>query len=139
MGSLFTWLLFFFILIALLAIVVYQLMCLADLEFDYINPYDSASRINQMVMPEFITQGVLCVLYLVTGHWFMSLLSVPYLYYNVTLYMQRKHLVDVTEIFNLLNWEKKQRLFKLGYLIFLLFLSLFWMIWSALEEDERDF
>ncbi|KAH7864809.1 hypothetical protein Vadar_034093 [Vaccinium darrowii] len=139
MGSLFTWLLFFFILIALLAIVVYQLMCLADLEFDYINPYDSASRINQMVMPEFITQGVLCVLYLVTGHWFMSLLSVPYLYYNVTLYMQRKHLVDVTEIFNLLNWEKKQRLFKLGYLIFLLFLSLFWMIWTALEEDERDF
>lgn len=139
MGSLFAWLLFFFFLIALLAMVVYQLMCLADLEFDYINPYDSASRINQMIMPEFITQGVLCLLYLITGHWFMSLLSVPYLYYNVTLYMRRNHLVDVTEIFNLLNWEKKQRLFKLGYLIFLLFISLFWMIWSALEEDEREF
>ncbi|KAF7139016.1 hypothetical protein RHSIM_Rhsim07G0101000 [Rhododendron simsii] len=139
MGSLFAWLLFFFFLIALLAMVVYQLMCLADLEFDYINPYDSASRINQMIMPEFITQGVLCLLYLITGHWFMSLLSVPYLYYNVTLYMRRTHLVDVTEIFNLLNWEKKQRLFKLGYLIFLLFISLFWMIWSALEEDEREF
>ncbi|XP_058221817.1 protein cornichon homolog 4-like [Rhododendron vialii] len=139
MGSLFAWLLFFFFLIALLAMVVYQLMCLADLEFDYINPYDSASRINQMIMPEFITQGVLCLLYLITGHWFMSLLSVPYLYYNVTLYMRRKHLVDVTEIFNLLHWEKKQRLFKLGYLIFLLFISLFWMIWSALEEDEREF
>ncbi|GMQ05116.1 hypothetical protein CsSME_00050269 [Camellia sinensis var. sinensis] len=60
-----------------------RLMCLADLEFDYINPYDSASRINKMIMPEFITQGVLCFLYLITGHWFMSLLSVPYLYYNV--------------------------------------------------------
>ncbi|KAI7988393.1 hypothetical protein LOK49_LG13G02963 [Camellia lanceoleosa] len=60
-----------------------QLMCLADLEFNYINPYDSASRINKMIMPEFITQGVLCFLYLITGHWFMSLLSVPYLYYNV--------------------------------------------------------
>ncbi|CAL5432852.1 unnamed protein product [Camellia sinensis] len=139
MGSLFAWLLFFFILIALLAIVVYQLMCLADLEFDYINPYDSASRINKMVLPEYFTQGVLCLLYLITGHWFMSLLSAPYLYYNVRLYNQRKHLVDVTEIFNLLNWEKKQRLFKLGYLIFLLFISLFWMIWSALEEDEQDF
>ncbi|KAF5954422.1 hypothetical protein HYC85_007278 [Camellia sinensis] len=104
MGSLFAWLLFFFILIALLAIVVYQLrvfvqlMCLADLEFDYINPYDSASRINKMVLPEYFTQGVLCLLYLITGHWFMSLLSAPYLYYNVRL-----------------------------------------MIWSALEEDERDF
>ncbi|KAL4555068.1 hypothetical protein LXL04_037679 [Taraxacum kok-saghyz] len=41
-----TWLLFFFIHIALLVVVVYQLICLADLEFDYINPYDSASRIN---------------------------------------------------------------------------------------------
>ncbi|XP_052171433.1 protein cornichon homolog 4 [Diospyros lotus] len=139
MGDLFAWLLFFFVLIALLAIVVYQLMCLADLEFDYINPYDSASRINKTVMPEFITQGILSVLYLISGHWFMSLLSVPYLYYNVRLYTRRQHLIDVTEIFNLLNWEKKQRLFKLGYLIFLLFLSLFWMIWSALEEDEHDF
>ncbi|XP_057513321.1 protein cornichon homolog 4-like [Actinidia eriantha] len=139
MGALFAWLLFFLMLVSLLAIIVYQLMCLADLEFDYINPYDSASRINQMVLPEFITQGVLCFLYLITGHWFMSLLSVPYLYYNVTLYMQKKHLVDVTEIFNQLNWEKKQRLFKLGYLIFILFISLFWMIWTALEEEEHAF
>ncbi|GMP58886.1 hypothetical protein CsSME_00022389 [Camellia sinensis var. sinensis] len=34
-----------------------KLMCLAGLEFDYINPYDSASRINKMIMPKFITQG----------------------------------------------------------------------------------
>ncbi|KAL2543878.1 Protein cornichon-like protein 4 [Forsythia ovata] len=136
MGDVWSWLLFFFTLIALLVILVFQLMCLADLEFDYINPYDSASRINRVVLPEFITQGVLCFLFLVTGHWVMSLLSVPYLYYNVRLYMRRQHLVDVTEIFNLLNWEKKQRLFKLGYVIFLLFMSLFWMIYNALEDDE---
>uniref|UniRef100_A0A5B6ZRD2 Cornichon family protein n=1 Tax=Davidia involucrata TaxID=16924 RepID=A0A5B6ZRD2_DAVIN len=137
MGDLFACLVFFFVLIALLVLVVYQLMCLADLEFDYINPYDSASRINRVILPEFVTQGVLSVLYLLTGHWVMSLLNVPYLYYNVRLYMQRQHLIDVTEIFNLLNREKKQRLFKLGYLIFLLFMSLFWMIWSILEEDEH--
>lgn len=41
-------------------------------------------------------------------------------------YLRRQHLVDVTEIFNMLNWEKKQRLFKLAYLVFLLFLSIFW-------------
>ncbi|KAG6382821.1 hypothetical protein SASPL_157468 [Salvia splendens] len=129
------------------------LMCLADLEFDYINPYDSASRINQVVLPEFITQGVLCFLFLVTGHWFMSLLCVPYLYYNVRLggscrnenavdtlgYHRRQHLVDVTEIFNLLSWEKKERLFKLGYIILLLFMCLFWMIYNALEDDEHSF
>ncbi|GMY30122.1 protein cornichon homolog 4-like [Fagus crenata] len=136
MAELYSWLVSFFVLIALLVLVVYQLMCLADLEFDYINPYDSSSRINRVILPEFITQGVLCLFYLVTGHWFMSLMSLPYLYYNVRLYLQRKHQVDVTEIFNLLNWEKKQRLFKLFYLIFLLFLSIFWMILTALDEHD---
>ncbi|EYU40573.1 hypothetical protein ABFS82_05G090100 [Erythranthe guttata] len=136
MGDVWAWALFFFILIALVIMLVYQLMCLTDLEFDYINPYDSASRINNVVLPEIITEGVLCLLFLLTGHWVMSLFCLPYLYYNVMLYLKKKHLVDVTEIFNLLNWEKKQRLFKLGYVILLLFMCLFWMIYNALEDDE---
>lgn len=62
-----------------------QLMCLADLEFDYINPFDSSSRINKVVMPEFVLQALLSVLFLVSGHWAMFLLSVPMVYYNYTL------------------------------------------------------
>ncbi|KAI9076664.1 hypothetical protein K1719_041429 [Acacia pycnantha] len=136
MADLFAWLISFFLLIALLVIVTYQLMCLADLEFDYINPYDSSSRINKVVFPEFIVQGVLCLFYLVTGHWVMSLFCAPYLYYNVRLYRRREHLVDVTEIFNSLSWEKKQRLVKLFYLVFILFISIFWMIYTSLDDDE---
>ncbi|GFP86459.1 protein cornichon homolog 4 [Phtheirospermum japonicum] len=126
MGNVWAWLLFFIILIALIGMLVFQLMCLADLEFDYINPYDSASRINMVVLPEFITQGLLCFLFIMTGHWIMALISIPYLYYNVRLYVHGQHRVDVTEIFNLLSWEKKQRFFKLGYMVLLLFMSLFW-------------
>ncbi|KAJ8766125.1 hypothetical protein K2173_021642 [Erythroxylum novogranatense] len=114
------------------------LMCLADLEFDYINPYDSSSRINNVIIPEYITQGALCLFFLVTGHWCMSLLCVPYLYYNFRLYTRRQHLIDVTEIFNQLHWEKKLRLFKLFYLIILLFLAIFWMILTALEDHDYD-
>ncbi|KAL3619387.1 hypothetical protein CASFOL_036957 [Castilleja foliolosa] len=138
MGNVWAWLLFFIILISLIAVLVFQLMCLADLEFDYINPYDTASRINMVVLPEFIIQGFLCFLFMMTGHWIMALVSIPYLYYNVRLYVRGEHRVDVTEIFNLLSWEKKQRLFKLGYMVLLLFMSLFWMIYSALEEDEQS-
>ncbi|KAL3499476.1 hypothetical protein ACH5RR_038569 [Cinchona calisaya] len=137
MGDVWSWLLFFFIIIGIIVMVVFQLMCLADLEFDYINPYDSASRINNVILPEFITHGVLSILFLVTGHWVMAFLSIPYLYYNVRLYTQREHLVDVTEIFNMLNWEKKKRLFKLGYLGLFLFMSLFWLIYSTLEDDDH--
>ncbi|KAF6138252.1 hypothetical protein GIB67_019422 [Kingdonia uniflora] len=123
----------------LLSELLAMLMCLADLEFDYINPYDSARRINGVVLPEFISQGALCFLFLVSGHWVMFLISVPYAYYNVRMYMQRQHLVDITEIFNLLNWEKKQRLFKLVYLVVLLFMSIFWMIWSVLEDHDDNY
>ncbi|KAG7036092.1 Protein cornichon-like 4, partial [Cucurbita argyrosperma subsp. argyrosperma] len=65
MADIYVWLLSFFFIIALLILVVFQLMCLADLEFDYINPYDSSSRINKVVVPEFITQGVLALDYVI--------------------------------------------------------------------------
>ncbi|XP_042500672.1 protein cornichon homolog 4-like [Macadamia integrifolia] len=134
-GVIFSWLLSFFLEIAIVCLIVYQLMCLADLEFDYINPYDSTRRINSVIFPEFVIQGVLSFLFLVTGHWFMFLLCVPYLCYNVRMYMRRQHLADITEIFNMLNWEKKQRLVKLAYLVIFLFLTIFWLIYSVLEDD----
>ncbi|KAK2990937.1 hypothetical protein RJ640_015936 [Escallonia rubra] len=111
-----------------------QLMCLADLELDYINPYDTASRINNVVLPEFVTQGILCALHLISGHWFTFLLCLPCLYYNVKVYSQRRHQVDVTEIFNHLPWEKKQRLLKLSFHAILLMMSIFWMIWSVVDD-----
>ncbi|CAG7861242.1 unnamed protein product, partial [Brassica rapa] len=136
MGDVWTWIISFLILITLVGFIVYQLICLADLEFDYINPYDSATRINFVVLPEFFLQGFLCFFYLVTGHWFMSLLGVPYLYYNFQLYSKRQHLVDVTEIFNLLDWEKKKRLFKLAYMILTLFLTIFWLESLDLSRNQ---
>ncbi|RXI06894.1 hypothetical protein DVH24_026030 [Malus domestica] len=113
-----------------------QLVCLVDLEYDYINPYDSSSRINSVILPEFIVQGVLCFILLIAQHWFMLFMALPHLYYNVNLYMTRRHLVDVTEIYNQLSWEKKQRFFKIGYLLALFILSLFWhCCYGALETN----
>ncbi|CAM8878057.1 unnamed protein product [Rhodiola kirilowii] len=133
MEDVFTWLVSFFVFIALVVLLVYQLMCLSDLEYDYINAYDTASRVNKVVLPEFITQGVSCIFLLSTGHWFVSLLGVPYLLYNTILYFKREHLLDVTEIFNTLNQEKKKRHYKLGYIVVLLCLSLFWLLLSTME------
>ncbi|VFQ75743.1 unnamed protein product [Cuscuta campestris] len=134
MSDLFAWLLSFFLLVAILGLLLYQLMCLADLEYDYINPYDSASRINKVLVPSFITEGLLCVLHLIAGHWVMFLLCIPYGYYNFRVYTQGRHLIDVTEIFNQLPWEKKIRLYKLGYLVFLLITSMFWMVWTIVDD-----
>ncbi|PKU75328.1 protein cornichon homolog 4-like isoform X2 [Dendrobium catenatum] len=134
-GAVIAWLFGFFMLIGLLLLVIYQLVSLSDLEYDYINPYDLSSRINAVILPEFVLQGTLCLLFLVSGQWMLFLFSAPMLYYNVRLYLQRKHLMDVTEIFNQLNGEKMRRLVKLIYLVILLFISLFWMVWTLLEDD----
>lgn len=135
------WLLSFLIVIALLGFVVYQLICLSDLEFDYINPYDSTARINRLVIPEFVIQGFLCLLFLLTGCWLMCLITAPLVYYHTQLYMKRKHLVDVTEIFNLLNAEKKYRMIKLTYYLILFFIVIYRLVSSsviALIEGDDD-
>lgn len=40
-------------------------------------------------------------------------------------YMNKRHLVDVTEIFNLLGYEKKYRLMKLGFYLILFFIVIY--------------
>ncbi|RYR61410.1 hypothetical protein S245_013573 [Arachis hypogaea] len=107
---------------------------LVDLEFDYINPYDSTSRINQVILPEFIIQGIFCVTNLLAGHWVIFLIGLPCMYYNVRLYIKKEHLADVTEIYNKLNWEKKMRLFKVGHSVLLFVLSVLSLVWSLSEE-----
>ncbi|XP_077210295.1 protein cornichon homolog 2-like [Tasmannia lanceolata] len=136
----FLWLISFFSVIALLGVAVYQLICLSDLEFDYINPYDSSARINAVVMPEFAIQGALSTLYLLTWHWFMFLMTAPITYYHIRLYMKRKHLIDVTEIFSLLNGEKKIRLVKLVFYLILFFIVIYRLVATAVISliDDDD-
>jgi len=109
------WTISFLIDLALMACTFYQIVILTDLESDYINIYDTASRINLIVVPEFIVQGVLCAIFLVTWHWFMFLITVPLTCYHVMLFLKRQHLFDVTEAFRFLSAEKKFRLIKLGF------------------------
>nr|XP_043629254.1 protein cornichon homolog 4-like [Erigeron canadensis]XP_043629255.1 protein cornichon homolog 4-like [Erigeron canadensis] len=135
MVDLFAWLISFFLLIAVLCLVLYQLTCFLDLEQDDINPYELATNINNTTLPEFITQGALCFLHLVTRHWIMLLFCLPYLYYNVNRYIHRRHLLYATEAFNKLPKEKYLRLYKLVYLAFLFVLSIFWMIWCIVDEE----
>ncbi|XP_010265774.1 PREDICTED: protein cornichon homolog 1 [Nelumbo nucifera] len=133
------WLISFFVSIALLALVIYQLICLSDLEFDALNPYDTSSRINLVVIPEFVMQGALCTLFLLTWHWFLFLITVPVTFYHVRLYLRRKHLLDVTEIFRLVNEEKKYRMVKLGFYLVLFFIVIYRLVVVAvtllIDED----
>lgn len=134
------WAIFFFMNIGLVAFNLYQIVCLSDLEADYMNPYESSSRINAVVVPEFILHGVLCLLFLLTGHWIMFLFTLPIACYNASLYLKREHLIDVTEVFRFLNAEKKYRIIKLGFYLVLFVLVIFRLVIAVInsfvDEDE---
>ncbi|KAL5719609.1 hypothetical protein ACHQM5_012420 [Ranunculus cassubicifolius] len=137
------WILTFFAVIALLAIAVYQFICLADLESDHTNPYDSSASINACVVPEFVIQGTLSTVFLLTWHWFLFLISVPISYYHIRLYMDKKHLVDVTEIYRALEAEKKYRLVKLVLYLLLFFIVIYSLVATSvtmamMEDDAYD-
>jgi len=124
----FVWFSSFFLVALLLAFLVYQLMCLSDLEFDYINTFDTTFRINRFVIPEFALHGVLCLVLLIGGYWFLFLLNVPLMYYHARLYSRKEHLVDVTEVFNHLDYEKNFRLVKLVWYLLLFFVVIYRML-----------
>ncbi|CAK8562598.1 unnamed protein product [Lathyrus sativus] len=134
MAEVFYWILSFVLILTHFCLLGYQLILLVDLEFDYINPYDSTSRINQVIFPEFLMQAILCFLNLFGGHWFLFLISLPCFYYNVTLYIKRQHYTDVTEIYNKLNFEKKKRLLKVIHLFVIFVLSILSLVWSLSDE-----
>ncbi|XP_020212712.1 protein cornichon homolog 1 [Cajanus cajan] len=126
--------------VAFLASAFYQVLILSDLESDFVNPYDASSRINYFILPEFIGQGLFCALCLFTGHWIMFLLTVPVTCYHVMLYMKRQHLIDVTEVFRVLNAEKKFRIAKLAYYLTIIIITVFRLVLMGVyyldSEDE---
>ncbi|EEF28111.1 cornichon, putative, partial [Ricinus communis] len=107
----------------LLAMVFHELLCLTDLEADHMNLFEATATINQWVMPEFVLQGFICILFLLTRHWLMFLLALPLTCYHFMRFWKREHLIDVTEVFRNINYEKKYRIIKLGiYLTFFIIL-----------------
>ncbi|WCJ33926.1 Cornichon family protein [Euphorbia peplus] len=135
------WLICLFGNFGLLAMVFHELLCLTDLEADQMNPFEATACINKWILPEFILQGVISILLLLTGHWLMFLFAVPLTCYHAMMFMKREHLIDVTEVFRNLNFEKKQRMIKLG--IYLIFFSIliFRLILSAvymITDDDGD-
>ncbi|PIA53651.1 hypothetical protein AQUCO_00900314v1 [Aquilegia coerulea] len=111
---------FSIVLMALLVCTIHQYFSLEELENDMINTYQLAARINPIVAQEFVVQGVLCALFLLTRHWFLFLMSAPITYYHLKLYMKGKHLLDITEVFNLLKDEKQYRKVKFFFYLALL-------------------
>ncbi|DBA90400.1 TPA: hypothetical protein ACH3X1_003674 [Trebouxia sp. C0004] len=118
MINLLVWLLAFLMQAGLLGIVMYSLISLSDLENDFVNPHDSSAALNKWVPVEYILNAVLAVFLLVTGKWIAASIHICISLYNLRIYLQREHIVDVTEIFRQLPKQKMMRMIKLVIFLF---------------------
>ncbi|CAL5218809.1 g535 [Coccomyxa viridis] len=92
---------------------MYILITLSDLEADYLNPHDSSVIVNYWLVPEYLGQGVITLVLLLTGKWVAGLLSLGLTAYHIRAYMQKEHVVDVTEVFRQIPRQKMIRIVKL--------------------------
>ncbi|KAL3534229.1 hypothetical protein ACH5RR_002690 [Cinchona calisaya] len=136
----FLWLIFFLMNMGLIAFNLFQIVSLSDLEADYLNPYESSSRINSVVIPEYLLHGAFCILFLLTGQWFFFVVTLPIAYLNFRKFMKREHLIDVTEVFRVLSAEKKLRVVKLGFYFVLFILVMIRLVFSVINStvDESE-
>ncbi|CEG77998.1 Putative ER-derived vesicles protein ERV14 [Rhizopus microsporus] len=101
--------------VILLFLTIFFVIMFSDLECDYINPIDCCNKLNQFVLPEIGLQGFLCFLFLITGHWFPTLINLPVTLHNFKKVRDRVHMYDATEIFRTLSNHKKESFIKLGF------------------------
>mmetsp|Transcript_1658 Transcript_1658/g.3752 ORF Transcript_1658/g.3752 Transcript_1658/m.3752 type:complete len:162 (+) Transcript_1658:178-663(+) len=109
------WVVLFMLMGALLGMNMYMVICLSDLANDFINPHDSSSRINKLVVPEFVIHAVQTGLFVGVGSWSLLAVNTPLVLFHLRSYMRRECFMDVTEIFNQLEAEKRTRMFKIAF------------------------
>ena len=111
----------------------------ADLEADYINPIELCSKVNQLIVPEAALHAILSLLFLLNGYWFVFLLNLPVLAYNINKIYNKAQLLDATEIFRTLGKHKRESFMKLGFHLLMFFFYLYRMIMALIENSTDDY
>lgn len=106
-----------------------------DLECDYINPIELCNKLNPYFLPEAVLHAFLASLFLINGYWFVFLLNLPVLAYNVRKFINKNNTLDATEIFRTLSKHKKESFLKLGFHIMAFFFYLYRMIMALVSEE----
>ncbi len=134
----------FYILLWVLALIVtsvliffsvHLLVNLIDLASDYLNPIDMCQTVNKCVLPEYITHSFLIFLFLVGGYWFEVLFNLPLLAWNVQKYLNHKHLLDPTRIYDDLEKKKKNAFYVIGFEV----VSFFWYLYRFVHGLVTEF
>lgn len=108
----------------------------SDLESDYINPIELCNKLNPCLLPVVGLHSFTTLLFLVYGYWFVFLLNLPMLAYNIKSYINKDYMLDPTEIFRTLSKHKRESFVKLGFHFVFFFFYLYRMITLLIEGSE---
>lgn len=114
---------------------VYFSISYSDLECDYINPIELCNKLNKFMIPKAAVHGVLSILFILHGYWFVFLLNLPLLAYNANKIYTKNYLLDATEIFRTLSKHKKESFIKLAFFLLMFFFYLYRMIAALIADD----
>lgn len=129
----FVYFLAFVIEAALMGLMMFQLIKLADLENDFINPHDASNSLNNVVLPEFGLQAFMTALMMLTGRWFIGVIHLGILIFNVRQVVLTKHYVDVTEVFRDLSTQKIIRNIKLAIYVAVFIVCIYKLVETSVE------
>ncbi|XP_067622637.1 protein cornichon homolog 4 [Eurosta solidaginis] len=126
---------------AILLLLIYYVLTLADLECDYLNAQECCARLNFWVIPKFGFHAILCVILLLGGHWIMFLLNIPMVFWlGYELHRQPKDslgVYDPVDIHSrgLLKVHLRNCMIYLGYYFSMFFVALYCMISALIKGD----
>ncbi|EDQ88531.1 uncharacterized protein MONBRDRAFT_32837 [Monosiga brevicollis MX1] len=139
------WIFAVVVVVALLFLMVYNLLAFDELAHDHKNPIDVCNSLNPLVLPEYIAQGVLTLLFLLTGNWMCALLMAPLTCYHVWRYLNRPMMsqpgiYDMTEMFNRdeMRHNNVESAVKLAFYMLTFFYFLYRMMYALLADDDKS-
>lgn len=107
----------------------------SDLECDYVNPIELCNKLNKLIFPKAVVHAGLSFLLLLHGYWFVFLLNLPLIAFNVDKIYKNNYLLDATEIFRTLGKNKRESFIRLAFFLFMFFYYLYRMIAALIDYE----
>jgi hypothetical protein len=108
----------------------FQVVSFVDLENDDIPPREMTQKSNQFVLPEYIGQGLLTLIFLLTGNYLEFFINLPLLIFHARRYYLGTHFFDPTRVFDVKETEKRIGLVKLGFYMITFCFYIYRLIYS---------
>lgn len=127
---------------ALLFLGVYFMITLSDLESDYINSLECCTKLNFWTIPRLTVQSALTLLLLVTQHWLLSLISLPFTSWLCYQYLKvppgNSGVFEPTEVHIRPNLRRsiKESLVYMAYHMISFFSFMWLLVWQLTGNEE---